>query len=148
MRGACLSYRGTGGRKVLDGLNMTIGRWGIGISPHCWLVSNYCRGEIYGLLGASGCGKTSLLSVLVGRRELDSGLVQVRHLDSCKCFLMSFFSGVRRQAKTWETHWVHASSMAYLIYSPCYSCISSRSWLSIQSSLSERPFFTLVESME
>jgi len=59
-RGAGLSYRGTGARKVLDGLNMTI-----------------ARGEIYGLLGASGCGKTSLLSVLLGRRELDSGLVQV-----------------------------------------------------------------------
>ena len=35
------------------------------------------RGDIYGLLGASGCGKTSLLSVLVGRRRLDSGSLAV-----------------------------------------------------------------------
>ena len=35
------------------------------------------RGDIYGLLGASGCGKTSLLSVMVGRRGLDSGTVTV-----------------------------------------------------------------------
>ena len=38
------------------------------------------KGQIYGLLGASGCGKTSLLSVVVGRRQLNSGLVQVMHL--------------------------------------------------------------------
>ena len=35
------------------------------------------RGDIYGLLGASGCGKTSLLSVLVGRRRLNGGTVAV-----------------------------------------------------------------------
>ena len=44
---AVLSYRGEG--KVLEQLNMLVR-----------------RGDIYGLLGASGCGKTSLLSVLVG----------------------------------------------------------------------------------
>ena len=44
---AVLSYRGEG--RVLEQLNMLVR-----------------RGDIYGLLGASGCGKTSLLSVLVG----------------------------------------------------------------------------------
>ncbi|KZS17644.1 ABC protein, subfamily ABCH [Daphnia magna] len=45
---------------VLDGLNMTIK-----------------KGAIYGLLGASGCGKTTLLSCLVGRRSLNSGEIVV-----------------------------------------------------------------------
>ncbi|XP_018804572.1 PREDICTED: ABC transporter G family member 20 [Bactrocera latifrons] len=45
---------------VLDGLNMTV--------P---------KGCIYGLLGASGCGKTTLLSCIVGRRRLNSGEIWV-----------------------------------------------------------------------
>ena len=35
------------------------------------------RGDIYGLLGASGWGKPPLLSVMVGRRGLDTGTVTV-----------------------------------------------------------------------
>ncbi|CAH2059226.1 unnamed protein product, partial [Iphiclides podalirius] len=35
------------------------------------------KGIIYGLLGASGCGKTTLLSCIVGRRSLDSGNIWV-----------------------------------------------------------------------
>ncbi|VEN41875.1 unnamed protein product, partial [Callosobruchus maculatus] len=35
------------------------------------------KGTIYALLGASGCGKTSLLSCIVGIRSLDSGDVWV-----------------------------------------------------------------------
>lgn len=55
-------YYGTKKRPqvVLDGLNMTV--------P---------RGVIYGLLGASGCGKTTLLSCIVGRRRLNSGEIWV-----------------------------------------------------------------------
>ena len=49
-----------GGETVLEHLNMLVR-----------------RGEIYGLLGASGCGKTSLLSTLVGRRRLTAGSVSV-----------------------------------------------------------------------
>jgi len=61
VRGAVKSYgRGTGCKNVLDNLNMTVR-----------------KGDIYGLLGASGCGKTSLLSMLVGRRVVDSGVVKV-----------------------------------------------------------------------
>ncbi|CAG5014148.1 unnamed protein product [Parnassius apollo] len=45
---------------ILDGLHMTV--------P---------KGAIYGLLGASGCGKTTLLSCIVGRRRLNSGEIWV-----------------------------------------------------------------------
>ncbi|XP_050429467.1 ABC transporter G family member 23 [Adelges cooleyi] len=45
---------------ILDGLNMTV--------P---------KGCIYGLLGASGCGKTTLLSCIVGRRRLNAGEIWV-----------------------------------------------------------------------
>ncbi|KAL0122972.1 hypothetical protein PUN28_007554 [Cardiocondyla obscurior] len=48
------------GQSVLNGLNMTV-----------------ARGSIYGLLGASGCGKTTLLSCVVGVRYLDSGEIWV-----------------------------------------------------------------------
>lgn len=42
-----------------------------------YLNMNVMRGSIYGLLGASGCGKTTLLSCLVGQRQLNSGEVTV-----------------------------------------------------------------------
>lgn len=35
------------------------------------------KGTIYGLLGASGCGKTTILSVIVGLHSLNSGKVRV-----------------------------------------------------------------------
>ncbi|XP_046742307.1 ABC transporter G family member 20 [Diprion similis] len=61
VRRACKKY---GPKKnpnvILDGLNMTV--------P---------KGSIYGLLGASGCGKTTLLSCIVGRRRLNSGEIWV-----------------------------------------------------------------------
>lgn len=58
------AYKSYGPKKnanvVLDGLNMTV--------P---------KGTIYGLLGSSGCGKTTLLSCIVGRRRLNSGEIWV-----------------------------------------------------------------------
>ncbi|KAL9897531.1 ABC transporter G family member 20-like [Glossina fuscipes fuscipes] len=41
------------------------------------LTMTVTKGTIYGLLGASGCGKTTLLSCIVGRRRLDSGEIYV-----------------------------------------------------------------------
>ncbi|XP_046382481.1 ABC transporter G family member 23-like [Ischnura elegans] len=46
--------------KILDGLDMTV-----------------TQGTIYGLLGASGCGKTTLLSCVCGLRKLDGGEITV-----------------------------------------------------------------------
>lgn len=45
------------------------------------VLENLCmrvdRGTIYGLLGASGCGKTTLLSAIVGRKKIDEGDIWV-----------------------------------------------------------------------
>ncbi|XP_076266304.1 ABC transporter G family member 23-like isoform X2 [Rhynchophorus ferrugineus] len=49
-----------GEKRILDGLCM-----------------NVARGTIYGLLGASGCGKTTLLSCIVGRKSIQSGEIWV-----------------------------------------------------------------------
>ncbi|XP_076173781.1 ABC transporter G family member 20 [Ptiloglossa arizonensis] len=48
------------GVSILNGLNLAVS-----------------QGSIYGLLGASGCGKTTLLSSVVGVRKLDSGDIWV-----------------------------------------------------------------------
>ncbi|XP_026494519.2 ABC transporter G family member 23 [Vanessa tameamea] len=41
------------------------------------LNMSVAKGTIYGLLGASGCGKTTLLSCIVGRRKLNGGEIWV-----------------------------------------------------------------------
>ncbi|CAL8123153.1 unnamed protein product [Orchesella dallaii] len=41
------------------------------------LSMNVKKGTIYGLLGASGCGKTSILSCIVGLKEWDTGEILV-----------------------------------------------------------------------
>ncbi|XP_022905337.1 ABC transporter G family member 20-like [Onthophagus taurus] len=49
-----------GARQVLQNFNMQV-----------------LKGSIYGLLGASGCGKTTLLSCIAGRKKLDAGSIWV-----------------------------------------------------------------------
>ncbi|XP_021950776.1 ABC transporter G family member 23 isoform X2 [Folsomia candida] len=58
VQNACKTYGR--GPPVLNDLNMTV--------P---------RGTIYGLLGSSGCGKTTILSCIVGLRKLDAGDIWV-----------------------------------------------------------------------
>ncbi|OXA56684.1 ABC transporter G family member 20 [Folsomia candida] len=58
VKNACKTYGR--GPPILENLNMTV--------P---------RGTIYGLLGASGCGKTTILSSIVGLKKLDSGDIWV-----------------------------------------------------------------------
>lgn len=61
VRHAFKSYGSTSNPNyVIQNLNMTV-----------------AKGSIYGLLGASGCGKTTLLSCIVGRRRLNSGEIWV-----------------------------------------------------------------------
>ncbi|KAJ1526209.1 hypothetical protein ONE63_009368 [Megalurothrips usitatus] len=59
VKGATITYP-LSKTPVLNGLSMSV-----------------AEGTIYGLLGASGCGKTTLLTCIVGRRQLDSGSVRV-----------------------------------------------------------------------
>lgn len=54
---------------ILNRLNMTV-----------------THGSIYGLLGASGCGKTTLLSIIVGIRSLNEGKVTVLGGPPCTKF--------------------------------------------------------------
>ncbi|KAF4528304.1 hypothetical protein B566_EDAN014980 [Ephemera danica] len=55
-------------------------RYGTKSNPHVVLEQlnmTVPKGTIYGLLGASGCGKTTLLTCIVGRRRLNTGEIWV-----------------------------------------------------------------------
>lgn len=58
VRGICKQYGNE--PKVLNDLDMTV-----------------MKGAIYGLLGASGCGKTTLLGAILGSREIQSGSISI-----------------------------------------------------------------------
>ncbi|MFP7723563.1 ABC transporter ATP-binding protein [Lysobacter sp. A3-1-A15] len=49
-----------GGRPVLDGLDLRVG-----------------RGEIYGLLGPNGCGKSTSINLICGRLQAEAGSIEV-----------------------------------------------------------------------
>ena len=42
---------------------------------------NVARGEIFGVVGPDGCGKTTILRMLAGVMEADSGSIQVGGID-------------------------------------------------------------------
>ena len=52
------------GNKVISGVNLDIG-----------------KGEIFGLLGPSGAGKTTLIKILTGQLDYDAGMVSVMNKD-------------------------------------------------------------------
>ncbi|XP_059488406.1 ABC transporter G family member 23-like [Neocloeon triangulifer] len=55
-------------------------RYGTNSNPHVVLENlnmTVPKGSIYGLLGASGCGKTTLLTCIIGRRRLNTGEIWV-----------------------------------------------------------------------
>lgn len=55
------------GRKVLDGLSFEV-----------------FKGQIFGLLGPSGAGKTTLIKILTGQLPRDFGTAEINGLDSAK----------------------------------------------------------------
>lgn len=56
-----------GSRIVLDGISF-----------------NICKGHIFGLLGPSGAGKTTLIKILTGQLDWDSGTAEINGVDTRK----------------------------------------------------------------
>ncbi len=58
----CLSY---GARNVLDAISLTVG-----------------EGELFGLIGLNGVGKTSFIKIMLDLRAADSGTIAINGIDS------------------------------------------------------------------
>lgn len=56
-----------GEKKVLDGVSFNVG-----------------RGQIFGLLGPSGAGKTTLIKILTGQLDCDNGTAEINGISSDK----------------------------------------------------------------
>lgn len=56
-----------GSKKVLNGISF-----------------NICKGQIFGLLGPSGAGKTTLIKILTGQLAQDVGTAKINGIDTCK----------------------------------------------------------------
>lgn len=79
VRGAHKSYgKGESKNLILKGLNMSVK-----------------AGQIYSLIGASGCGKTTLLQCVMGMKKLEGGVIRV--LGSEKVDKVSNFIGYMPQ---------------------------------------------------
>lgn len=60
-------HKSFGSKKVLDGISFNIG-----------------KGQIFGLLGPSGAGKTTLIKILTGQLTQDSGIAKINGIDTHK----------------------------------------------------------------
>lgn len=56
-----------GSKRVLDGISFTVR-----------------RGQIFGLLGPSGAGKTTLIKILTGQLDRNAGTAEINGLDADK----------------------------------------------------------------
>jgi ABC-2 type transport system ATP-binding protein len=56
-----------GGRPALDGVDLTVG-----------------RGELFGLLGSNGAGKTTMIRAMTGQTGVDAGTVSVGGIDALR----------------------------------------------------------------
>lgn len=63
----CQIQKSFGGRKVVDGLSFEVK-----------------RGEVFGLLGHNGAGKSTTIDIILGLKEPDSGSTEIFHMKALK----------------------------------------------------------------
>lgn len=79
VRGVTKKYGGKTGKIVLDDLDMTVKKGSMCVNYLNLFKThyNFLLNPSYGLLGASGCGKTTLLSAIVGNKKIDAGQIRI-----------------------------------------------------------------------